>query len=278
MKDGPASAPILVGADGSQAAANAVRWAIDEAIDREAPLRLVHVTGVDQPSDEDAGHAVESADRALQSAMAVVEDAGKPMAVDTEILWGPVSTVLVDATLTAALLCVGATGADGRAGELLGSTAAAVAENAHCPVAIIRGDGRGEGSVNWVVTVVNDHPDNDALIECALNEARLRHAPLLAVGVGAEELDEASYDNVDRRMAKWKPQYPDVHIHALATRDGIGQFLASHGDESVQLAVLGEGDVDQIAYLVWPQNNTHAQRGERSVLIVPNAASRSWDE
>jgi len=37
--------PIVVGIDGSQAAIEAVRWAIDEAVSREVTLRLVHVTG-----------------------------------------------------------------------------------------------------------------------------------------------------------------------------------------------------------------------------------------
>ena len=52
MKDRPASA-VIVGVDGSQAAANAVQWAIDEAISRDVPLRIVHVAGVEeQPADD----------------------------------------------------------------------------------------------------------------------------------------------------------------------------------------------------------------------------------
>ena len=73
---------------------------------------------------------------------------------------------------------------------------------------------------------------------------------MLAVGVWAEDLGETTYDELDRRMEKWKLRYPGVHIHPVATRGSIGQFLAGHADESVQLAVLGESDVDQIAYLV----------------------------
>src|SRR6185436_12732044 len=38
-----ASAPIVVGVDGSTAALTAARWAIDEAISRDVPLRIVHV-------------------------------------------------------------------------------------------------------------------------------------------------------------------------------------------------------------------------------------------
>ena len=270
MTDSSASA-VIVGVDGSQAAANAVRWAIDEAISRDVPLRIVHVTDVEEQPADDVHPGIEYAKASLRAATAVVDATGKPVKVETDILWGPVSTVLVDASRTATLLCVGSVGADGRGGELLGSTAAALAENTHCPVAIIRsGYHKPVGGVDWIVVIVNDHPDNDAVIECTLNEAQLRRAPVLAVGVWAEDLGETTYDELDRRMEKWKLRYPDVHIHPVATRGSIGQFLASHADESVQLAVLGESDVDQIAYLVWPQSHTNAHHGERSVLIVPH--------
>ena len=34
------SAPVVVGVDGSDAAINAAKWAIDEAISRDVPLRI----------------------------------------------------------------------------------------------------------------------------------------------------------------------------------------------------------------------------------------------
>ena len=38
--------PVVVGADGSQAALTAALWAVDEAVHHEVPLRLVHATGI----------------------------------------------------------------------------------------------------------------------------------------------------------------------------------------------------------------------------------------
>ena len=37
------SKSVVVGIDGSQAAVNAAKWAVDEAISRQMPLRLVYV-------------------------------------------------------------------------------------------------------------------------------------------------------------------------------------------------------------------------------------------
>ena len=39
------SKSVVVGIDGSQAAVNAAKWAVDEAISRQIPVRLVHVVG-----------------------------------------------------------------------------------------------------------------------------------------------------------------------------------------------------------------------------------------
>lgn len=43
--------PVVVGIDGSRAAIHAAQWAIDEAVDRNVPLCLVHVTRVDYLRD-----------------------------------------------------------------------------------------------------------------------------------------------------------------------------------------------------------------------------------
>ena len=46
-----ASSPIVVGVDGSDAAINAAKWAIDEAISRDVPLQIVHVTHIEGRPD-----------------------------------------------------------------------------------------------------------------------------------------------------------------------------------------------------------------------------------
>ena len=45
------SAPVVVGVDGSEAAIDATIWAIDEAASRDVPLRIVHITHIeDRPA------------------------------------------------------------------------------------------------------------------------------------------------------------------------------------------------------------------------------------
>lgn len=65
----------------------------------------------------------------------------------------------------------------------MGSTATDLAEKAHCPVAIIRPplEEQPRNAINWVVVEVNEQPDNEAVVEAAIQEAKLRQAPVLAV-------------------------------------------------------------------------------------------------
>ena len=266
------SAPVVVGVDGSDAAINAAKWAIDEAISRDVPLRIVHVTHIegDETAPEDAFRLdVQYAESSLRAASAAVEATGKPVKVETDILWGSPDIALIDESRNAALICVGSVGIGAIARKLWGSTAASLAERAYCPVAIIRTPHNTPASgSDWIVVVVEDHADNESVIEHAMEEARLRKAPVLAVGVWQEDLDETPYDELDRRVEKWKQRYPDVHVYPVATRAGVARFLAANKDESVQLAVVGGADADQVAQIVGPHSHPLVPHGECSVLVV----------
>ena len=135
------SAPVVVGVDGSDAAINATQWAVDEAISRDVALRIVHVTHIEgQPAAPEDGFRldVQYAESSLRAATAAVKATGKPVNVETEILWGSPDTALINESRNASMVCVGSVGIGAMARKLRGSTAATLAEKASCPVAIIR--------------------------------------------------------------------------------------------------------------------------------------------
>lgn len=265
------SAPVVVGVDGSDAAINAAVWAADEAISRNVPLRIVHVTHIEEPAPPEGAFSLEVqyAETSLRTAAAVVKHLGKPVTVETQILWGSPDTALIDESANAAMVCVGSVGIGPFARTVVGSTAAALAQKARCPVAVIRTlhhpPARGTGRI---VVVVEDRADNESVIEHAMDEARLRKAPVLAVGVWQEDLGATPYDELDRRIDKWQRRYPDVHIHPVATRAGVTRFLATNKDESVQLAVIGGADATQVPHIIGPHSHPLVPHGECSVLVV----------
>ena len=221
-----ASAPVVVGVDGSNASITAVKWAIDEAVSRDVPLRLVHVTHIEeQPAaPEDAFRLdVQYAEAALRAASAAVKATGKkPVTVETQILWGPPDTALIDESHGAAMVCVGSLGIGPIARKLLGSTAATLAEKASCPVAIIRTPHDAPaGDTDPIVVVVEDHPDNESVIEHGMAEARLRKAPVRAVGVIAQgEVSNTQCPGSGR-------QFPTTHLGEVARNSVHGGSLAT---------------------------------------------------
>jgi len=267
-----ACSPVVVGVDGSDAAIDAAKWAIDEAISRDVALRIVNVTHVErEPAspEDDFRLEVQYAESSLRAATAAVEANGKPVKIETEILWGSPDTALINESRKASMVCVGSVGIGAIASQLWGSTAATLAEKAYCPVAIIRSPHNPPASgPDWIVVVVDDHADNESVIEHAMIEARLRNAPVHAVGVWEEDFGEIPYDELDRRIEKWKTHYPDVRVYPVATRAGIARFLADTNDESVQLTVVGDADVPNVVQIIGPHSRPLVAHGDCSVLVV----------
>ena len=274
MRDSNTPQPsVVVGIDGSQAAIQAAEWAVDEAVSREVPLRLVEVIAerVEPAPFASVGNVrmeVEYAETALRIAAAAVTAAGKPVKVETVSLRGNPATALIAESRNAEMVCVGSTGIGRLARALLGSTVAELAEAAHCPVAIIRTQqSRPKPDSALIVVAVNDSPGNDDVVEQAMVEAQLRHAPVLALGVWRDDLGEMPGDELDRRVHFWERRYPSVQFHARATRTGITDFLDVSG-RRIQLAVIGSTDIDQVARLIGPHRHPILGHADCSVLIV----------
>ncbi len=267
MNHPQATARIVVGIDGSQAAINAAKWAIAEAISRNVPLRLIHAVP-DRTADAAGGESMEVgyAQTSLREADAALQATGKPVKVECDIVRGSPEGILIDESRTAEMVCVGSVGIDRIARKLLGSTADAVARKAQCPVAIIRSGGP-KPEPGWVAVVVDDSPANDAVLEHGFREARLRRAPILALGVWRWGLGEIPYRQLEQRLGPWVSRYPEVHVMPAAARRGPAEFLA-HTEESVQLTVVGSEDGDKVARMVGSTGPRLTGPAGCSVLVV----------
>lgn len=249
---------VVVGIDGSEAAINTAKWAIDEAICRGLPLRLVHVIPSAQPHAHLAGSAVgsdwelEKGEAALALAECAVQSAGTPVEVETVLLCGIPEQVLINESHDAALVCVGSARHGWAAEKLLGPTAAALARGAYCPVAIIRTSPGEPPSEHGVIAVVlNDQRDNDEVLHHAMEEGRRRNSTVRLI---------------DRRINSWIRRYPDVPVEMVAA--GTGARTAAKHSHLVDLAVVGKADADEIAELATP--NCHPILGypDCSVLLI----------
>lgn len=181
-----------------------------------------------------------------------VHDMGRPVQVETAIVRGRADYVLIDESRWAAMVCVGSEGKGPCARMPLDSTAAALAKHAHCPVAIVRSGGTPQTDSGWIAAVQNDAPDNDAVVHRAMEEGRLRRAPVLLI---------------DMRLDSWVRRYPDVHVQIVAARRG-GTRRDDNRSDTIQLAVVGSADAEHVARLVWPDYHPVLGDANRSVLLV----------
>lgn len=231
----PSAPAVVVGVDGSAAATNAASWAVEEAISREVPLRLVCV--VDPSRSPGAGVKGPLTDR-LAAARSVLYDAqraaeatGKPVKIETEVVRGTPLAELIEESRSASMICVGAIGLN-HAHRGVGSLSAALAVSALCPVAVIR---RPVGRVSMpAVSRVVVQADDAAALRYAFEEARLRQAPLRVVSVsGAGGPDDAEWNRLahaelSRRIARWAHAYPDVPVESAVARGSVDRYLAAN--------------------------------------------------
>ncbi len=242
-------APVVVGVDGSVAAFNAAAWAALEARDRMTTLCLVYAVD-DTVATGRRDWTLHCAREALDHASAIVADVAPTLPIDIAVEHGKPDDVLLRASRGAAMICIGT---DARRTGPLGHLATTLAESAHCPVAIIRDDYvRDQSHDGGVIAVVlDDAPDNDAVVRQAMKEGRLRHADVR---------------QIDRRRDSWVRRFPDVHVETVAA--GTGWAASGRDRRLPELAVIGRADAAHIRALVTP--NCHPILGypDCSILVV----------
>ncbi|MBW4717905.1 universal stress protein [Saccharothrix obliqua] len=135
------TAPIVVGIDGSPAAERALRWAMDEAQQRGAPLHVVNAYAYEPLTD----WTLASEQDARVRSEALIEDALHVVAVGRAELppiirhcvRGPAAEALEERARGAAMLVVAAHGGNRFRRALLGSTSAHCVRHATTPVVVL---------------------------------------------------------------------------------------------------------------------------------------------
>lgn len=262
---------VVVGIDGSRAAVEAAKWALDEAAARQLPLRLVHVADPESTvpqSPEELPLGVEYAETVLREARTAVDRPGKIVDVETAILEGDPAQMLVIESHTAELVCVGSTGIGAVSEALLGSVASTLAENAACPVAVIRSreDGARPAGTPIAVAVRASTRDEDTVVT-AMQEARLRRSPLVAIGLRDDGIDLLPHEELERLVQTWRQRYPDVVVQPVTTRSGLARQLVDE-DAPIAMVVINAEEANRVADIVGPHGHPVLKHPECSVLVV----------
>jgi nucleotide-binding universal stress UspA family protein len=279
MGDHRASSAVVVGIDGSRSALGAALWAVDEAVDRDIPLRLVYAIEPRPGGDNQrAAHDLATAEIAVRHAFTAVESTDKPVKIEVEILQATPGAALLEASRDAAMVCVGSVGLGGDQDPHVGSVAAALAATAHCPVGIVQGYDAQLPARRSVVVEIDDCEASDAVLRRGIDEARLRGAPLRVLWAWRSRFtDIHDHDavcagnrraraQIERRLTPWRQRYPDLDIKAVAVHGTILNYLARNAD-TIQLVVVGHGRARGIREIVGPPGCAALNKAGCSVLV-----------
>lgn len=272
---------VVVGIDGSRPALDAALWAVDESVSRDIPLRLVYAIDSSSEADTDpqqAARDLAAAEVAVRYAFTVVESTHKPVKVEVEILQARPVRALLQASRGAVMLCVGSMGLTSSSRGQVGSTAAALAASAHCPVAIVQGFDPHARGTRWIVAEVDGSSTSDGILQRGLEEAQLRGAPLRVLTTWQSRFTDIhdsraindgnrlAKAGLERRLASWKRRHPDVDIKATAVHGNVVNYLARNAD-SIQLFVAGHERAHGIRELVGPPGYAALHQAGCSVLV-----------
>ncbi|MET8877387.1 universal stress protein [Nocardia sp. NPDC004604] len=250
--------PVLVGIDGSEVAAEAVRWAAVDAVRHRAPLHIVY--GIGAPMDFGPGIAFNQIDydayrAAGASAVAAASEfataAAAPVGeldISTFVVEAPPIPVLLDRSKDARLLVVGTRGLGAFRRGLLGSVSTAVARHAHCPVAVIPEPENylPDRLLGPVLVGVDGSPVSVRAVEIAFDEAAHRETTVRAVLTWSEfnryisraDMQKEAEQLLSENLVGYAEQYPDLEVQRVVAEDRPARRLLAESQDA-QLIVVG---------------------------------------
>jgi nucleotide-binding universal stress UspA family protein len=266
-------APIIVGADGSDASLAAVDWGAADAARRAVPLHILHVLdhGLGCTHPHVLGHELaglvrheqrHQAKSALARARHRAAEAVPDLDIRATVVAGRPGEVLAAISARASLVVIGCRGAGGSTWPRLGSVALCLASRGRCPVVFTSAESRPVQ--DEIVVDADGSEDGTAALEFGFCEADMRAGRLTALHAWAHpgagwpdndgrwllsvgEPNDGAVALLREQVAPWRHKYPDVPVTESVVHGYPGRALAL-ASNSADLVVVGgrKGGVSQV--------------------------------
>ena len=290
---------LVVGTDGSSAAAEALAWALEESHRRRVPLHVVTAWSPSRDPQETQWLSTMTSVSELRTAVAdelaatvtsAVESANHhEVAISTEVAYGHPAKALIDESDPDRLLVVGSRGRGALSGIVFGSVSQACAQYARGPVVVVRGSTPIAGT-GRVVVGVDGSAESLAALRFAAVDARLRGAPLQVVHVWQDtdhaahgrfvppgesakaRADEAWYD-ILRAVLDIAPDVEVISEHVA----GYAQSVLLKASEGAALLVVGSRGLGGWAGLMLGSVSLHCITQSACPVAVIRAPATARD-
>ncbi|KLI08134.1 universal stress protein UspA [Mycolicibacterium conceptionense] len=303
MSNRIAAHSVIVGVDRSPQAREAVRWAVHEAVGRNAPLAIVHVTdslpavastldwSVGQIPPEVVQAQQDAGSTILAQAISLAHDcasAGERPEIIGELRFGKPAPTLVGLSKQAQIVVVGCRGETGwQHRRLLGSVSTGAVHHGHCPVAVIHDEPASSPSAQQspVLLGIDGSPASERATEIAFGEASWRGVDLVALHVLADStatngffamewsaLQSTTQKGLAERLAHWQKRYPTVNVSVeVEFENPVRQLLARA--EDAQLVVVGSHGRGGFTGMLLGSVSTAVSQESRVPVIVARGGS-----
>jgi nucleotide-binding universal stress UspA family protein len=290
----PRTPRLLVGVDGTDGSVEALRWAAHEAARRGWPLHVV--TCAELPLAVEAGligsgalggnavsDIVAEHEAANQRAVSLARSFGLDLDVSGETVLGAPAYALVSASHDDDLIVVGATAQPSRVTDVLGSVATVVAHRARCPVVVVHGPGRKDGSVRRIAVGVDGSPGSDAALMWAA-EAAMRsdaelmlvhgwHYPYHAVRAGSKDArDDMRLDamrTLESATQRARELVPSVRCHSLISEQSPAKAVLDAAQDADLVVVGSRGHGGFASLVLGSVSRTVLQHSPVPAVVVP---------
>lgn len=257
---------VVVAVDGSEASANAVRWAANTAAKRGIPLRLaasytmpqfLYAEGMVPPQELFEELQAETM-TTIEDAQSIAREVAPDLKIGYTMVEGSPIDMLLEMSTKATMIVMGSRGLGGLSGMVMGSVSAAVVSHAKCAVVVVREDNEVTETNKYgpVVVGVDGSEVSQRATEFAFEEAQARGARLVAIHTWMDMQVQASLAGLSAAQQEWKEiegqqqqlleerlepmleRFPDVDVEMVISRDRPVRALVENAHDA-QLLVVG---------------------------------------
>lgn len=262
--------PVIVGYDDTEQGKVAVLWGAKAAERRRAPLRIIAVTEWDEPipalrNEDMAREAARRSQALADEGSRLVREQSATLKITADGQVGNVAHILVGQSTNAQLLVVGRSGARRQRSTLPGSVAYTVANQARCPVAVVRGSLNEMPAWYYPSLVATDGSESSRMaLEVAARWAAESQTPLrIVVAWKTGFLDyerstdfgkmspaqQRANDLAQAVVAEVRAAWPLLEVEAVV-RQGRAADVILAAASDVSLIIMGARGRGQLASLL----------------------------